>query len=527
MLDILIKGARVFDGEIFLVGDICVGVREGKIISVGKTCGKAKRVIDAAGLVLAPGFIDIHSHSEFTVLFNPESESKICQGVTTELVANCGFGPWPCENAAGKRLKERLECFGLKLEWNSLQGYFDFLAKVRPSVNIGVFIGHGNVRASVIGYENRAPDEKEMKHMRGLVEGGMKQGAFGLSTGLMYPPGVYAKKPELIECAKAASSFGGIYVTHMRNESGDIINSIQEALKIGYEANIKVQISHLKVAGRQNWDKIDEVFSLIEGARKSGMDVTCDRYPYSASFTSLDIVLPSWVYEGGNAEEIKRLRNPETRRKLAEQLRKEKSDEYWDRVKIASVSTDKNKPFEGKSVLEIANFKNSNPVEVFFDLLLEESLGVYAIFFNMSEKNLFKILGKTYCMVGSDAASRVDYGKLRQSMVHPRAYGTFPRAAGRFVRDGKLNLEDALYKMTGQPSRKLKLKDRGFIRKGLAADLVLFDPGSLADTATFDCPHKYPGGIKHVIINGTVTVEEGEHTGARAGTVVKSISRKQ
>ena len=294
MLDVLIKGARVFDGEIFLIGDVCVGVKWGKIASIGKSFGKAKRIINASGLVLTPGFIDIHSHSEFTALVNPKSESKICQGVTTELVANCGFGPWPCKNAAGSRLKERLECHGLKLEWNSLQGYFDFLAKVRPSVNMGVFIGHGNVRASVIGYENRVPDEKEIKHMRGLVEEGMKQGAFGLSTGLMYPPGVYAKELELIECAEAASSFGGIYVTHMRNESGNIINSIQEALKIGHEANIKVQISHLKVAGEQNWDKIDEVFSLIEGARESGMDVTCDRYPYSASFTSLDIVLPEY-----------------------------------------------------------------------------------------------------------------------------------------------------------------------------------------------------------------------------------------
>ena len=252
------------------------------------------------------------------------------------------------------------------------------------------------------------------------------------------------------------------------------------------------------------------------------MDVTCDRYPYSASFTSLDIVLPEWVYEGGNAEEIKRLRNPEIRRKLAEQLRKEKSNKYWNRVKIVSVSTDKNKPFEGKSVLEIAGFKNSNPIDVFFDLLLEESLGVYALFFNMNEKNLFKILGKTYCMVGSDAASRADYGKLGESMVHPRAYGTFPRTAGRFVRNGKLDLEDALYKMTGQPSRKLKLKDRGFIRKGLAADLVLFDPGNLADTATFDYPHKYPEGIRCVIVNGAVTAEEGEHTGAQAGKVIKN-----
>ncbi|MDD5644804.1 MAG: D-aminoacylase [bacterium] len=522
MFDLLIKNAKIFDGEVFLAEGLSVGTQGPKIVYIGKLKEQAKRVIDAEGLVLSPGFIDIHSHSEFTVLSNPSSDSKIKQGVTTEITANCGSGPWPVEGAAGERIKERVASLGLELGWDSLGGYFDSVLKAGPAINIGALIGLGNVRGSVVGYENKVPGKEELGRMRALIDEGMKEGALGISSGLMYPPGVYAGTDEVISCAEAAGRFGGIYATHMRNESEGLVESVKEALKIGKEANIKVQISHLKTVGKSNWDKLEKVFSLIEQARKEGIDVTCDRYPYTASYTSLDIVLPHWMFEGGNTRELERLKDPVLREELGKCLEREKSESYWHGVKVLSVSTEENKELEGKSIMEIAGLRGRKAVDIFFDLLIRERLEVYAAFFNMSEENMFKIINKDYCMIGSDAASRKDSGKLAASKVHPRAYGTFPRAAGRFVRENRLTLEDALYKMTGQPSRKLKLKDRGFIRRGWEADLTLFDAAMLEDTASFEYSHRYPKGIKFVIVNGAVTVDNSEYTGVNGGTVVRS-----
>lgn len=520
MFDLLIKNAKIFDGEVFLEPGLFVGVKGPEIIYIGGVKEAAKRVIDAAGNILSPGFIDIHSHSEFTVLANPSSDSKIRQGVTTEITGNCGSGPWPVRNAAGERTKERLSSLGLKLEWDSLRDYFCSVAEVRPAVNVGVLIGLGNVRGSVIGYENKAPGAEGLAEMKRIVDEGMTHGALGVSTGLMYPPGVYAGAGEIIACAEVAGRHGGIYSTHMRNESEALVEAVEEALKVGRESNVKVQISHLKTVGKANWDKLEKACGLIEQARREGLDVNCDRYPYTASYTSLDIVLPSWVFEGGNAKELERLKDPSIKGKLAERLETEKNDSYWHTVKVLSVSSREKKGLEGRSVAEIAQMKGRKPVDVFFELLIEERLEVYAAFFNMSEDNLFKIIGKDYCMIGSDAASRKDSGKLADSKVHPRAYGTFPRVAGRFVRENRLSLEDALYKMTGQPSRKLKLKDRGFIKRGWKADLVIFDSAMLEDTASFEYPHRYPNGISSVIVNGVITVEHGEYTGVNGGEIV-------
>ncbi len=520
MFDLLIKNAKIFDGEVFLEPGLFVGITGAEIVYIGSIKEAAKRVIDAEGNVLSPGFIDIHSHSEFTVLANPSSDSKIRQGVTTEITGNCGSGPWPVKNAAVARTKERLSSLGLKLEWDSLRDYFGLVSNLRPAVNIGVLIGLGNVRSSVVGYENRTPGKEELEEMKKLVDEGMNHGALGISSGLMYPPGVYAGVDEIISCAGVAGRYGGVYSTHMRNESEGLVEAVEEALKIGRESNIKVQISHLKTVGRLNWDKLEKVCNLIEQARRDGLDVTCDRYPYTASYTSLDIVLPDWIFEGGNAKELERLKDPSIRAKLAGGLEREKNDSYWHTVKILSVSSQGNKELEGSSVAEIARMNNKKPVDILFELLIEEKLEVYAAFFNMSEENLFKIIGKDYCMIGSDAASRKDTGKLANSKVHPRAYGTFPRVAGRFVRENRLSLEDALYKMTGQPSRKLKIKDRGFIKRGWKADLVLFNPAMLEDTASFEYSHRYPKGISSVIVNGVTTVDNGEYTGSNGGKIV-------
>jgi N-acyl-D-amino-acid deacylase len=351
----------------------------------------------------------------------------------------------------------------------------------------------------------------------------MEAGALGLSTGLIYPPGVYSETSEIVRLAKVVAKFGGLYTSHMRSEGARVVEAIEEAITIGREANIPVQISHLKTAGPANWHKISAIIDAIEKARAEGLDVSADRYPYTASSTDLDAILPAWAYEGGNAKEVERLQAPETRAKLREAVLAGHSvPEYWNRVMVASVSTEANRVLEGKTLAEAAGIRGQEPVEALFDILIEEGARAQAIYFSMSEDNLQEFLKLDWMMVGSDSTARGTSGVTRQGKPHPRGFGSFPRVLGRYARDEKiLELPQAVQKLSGMPADKLGLPGRGYIKEGFFADLVIFNPSTIIDTATFEDPYQFPKGIEHVLVNGKFAVRDGKQTGERAGEILR------
>lgn len=523
-MDILIKDARIIDGSGSPSFEGSIGIKGEKIAVVGNISeARAGTVIDAKGLTVSPGFIDIHAHSEFTLLADSRGEGKVTQGVTTEVSGNCGLSAGPLYGDYFERRKGDLAELGLELDWHDLGNYFGILKKRGLSLNFATLIGHGNLRGSVVGYGNRKPTGEEMERMKTLLRDSMKAGGFGLSSGLIYPPGVYSETEELIELAKVVRELGGFYASHMRSEGDMLLEAISEAIRIGEEAGIPVQMSHLKTGGERNWHKLDEAFELIEKARERGADVTADRYPYIASSTDLDAILPSWAYEGGVEAEIKRLADPDTRKRLTEEiLRQHPKEDYWEKVMVASVGTEKNRGFEGKTMAEVATEMKKEPCETLFDLLLEERIRVTAIYFSMSEENLKRILQKDYVMVGSDSSARAINGPTRLGKPHPRTFGSFPRVLSKFVREEKvLTLEEAVRKMTSLPARRLGLMDRGIIKEDAFADLVVFNPERVNDTAGFAAPYSYPMGIRHVIVNGAFVVMDGAHTGAMPGKVLQ------
>ena len=524
MFDILIKDARIINGSESPAFEGSIGIKGERIAAIGDLSeSQAKTVIDANGLAVSPGFIDIHAHSEFTLLADPRGEGKVMQGVTTEVSGNCGLSAGPLYGDYFERRKGDLKELGLDLSWRDLDEYFDLVETVGVSLNFASLIGHGNLRGSVVGYGNRKPTEKEMEKMKSLLRDSMKAGGFGLSSGLIYPPGVYSETEELIELAKVVKEFGGFYASHMRSEGDKLLEAISEAIRIGEESGIPVQISHLKTGGERNWHKLEGAFGLIEAARERGIDVTADRYPYTASSTDLDAILPSWAYEEGVEAELKRLSDPDTRERLKKEiLTQHPKDDYWETVMVAAVDTEKNRVFEGKTMAEVAREMKKEPCDALFDFLLEEKLRISAIYFSMSEENLRRILQRPYVMVGSDSSARAINGPTRLGKPHPRTFGSFPRVLSKFVREEKvLTLEDAVKKMASLPARRLGLNDRGVIKNGAFADLVIFNPDRVHDTASYTEPYAYPMGIRHVIVNGTFVVRDGAHTGKMAGKVLR------
>ena len=524
MFDILITNARIVDGTGSPAFEGSIGIKGEKITAIGDLSeSQAGAIIDANGLAVSPGFIDVHAHSEFTLLADPRGEGKVMQGVTTEVSGNCGLSAGPLYGDYFERRKGDLEELGLELSWHDLKDYFRLLEEKGTSLNFATLIGHGNLRGSVVGYGNRKPTSEEMERMKSLLRESMKAGGFGLSSGLIYPPGVYSETDELIELAKVVKEFGGIYASHMRSEGDRLLEAITEAIKIGEEGGIPVQISHLKTGGERNWHKLEEAFELIETARERGVDVTAYRYPYTASSTDLDAILPSWAYEGGADEELKRLSDPETREILKKEiLTQHPKEDYWEKVMVAAVDSERNRGFEGKTMAEVAREMKKEPCEALFDFLLEEKLRISAIYFSMSEENLRKILRKEYVMIGSDSSARAINGPTRLGKPHPRTFGSFPRVLSKFVREEKvLTLEEAVRKMTSLPARRLGLNDRGVIKAGAFADLVVFNPERVHDTAGYTAPYAYPMGIRHVMVNGTFVVKDGAHTGEKPGKVLR------
>ncbi|MGB9821317.1 MAG: N-acyl-D-amino-acid deacylase family protein [Pseudothermotoga sp.] len=525
MYDLLILNAMIIDGTSspWFYGDI--GINAGKISAIGNLKRrKARKTIDAKGLFVAPGFIDIHSHSDFHALVDYKCESKVRQGVTTEIIGNCGYSLAPLlGEALHESRRSHFEQYGVEAGWQSVEEYLQVLEKSQPSINYATLVGHGTIRKSVMGYEKREPTKDELSQMKKLLDQAMRDGAFGMSTGLIYSPGSFAKTDEIVELCKVVARRNGIYTTHMRSESEHLQEAVQESIEIGERSKVPVQISHHKACGRKYFGKVDKTLQMIEQARLKGIDVTCDVYPYTATATDLDAILPDWVHEGGIPRLIERLKDKSVREKIKEQIDPvQKAMSGYENLYVTYTFTEKNKQFQGKSIAEISKILNKDPLDTAFDLIVEERSKVGMMRFAMDEKDVQKVISSPFSMIGSDGSALSIDGVLSHGHPHPRNFGTFPRVIARYVKELKtISLEQAIYKMTCFPARRIGLLDRGIIRPNMAADLVVFDFDKIKDLATYEEPKKYPQGIIHVIVNGEPVIFECEHTQARPGRVFR------
>ncbi|HSB52123.1 MAG TPA: D-aminoacylase [Dissulfurispiraceae bacterium] len=523
MIDYLLTKGRIIDGTGGEPLEANLGIQDDRIAYVGRGLVQARETIDVEGLVVSPGFIDTHGHSEFNLLADGRAEGKLSQGVTTEINGNCGLSAAPLHGEALEHRLASLEELGIEERWSTFGEYFTIMASKGIAINFATLCGHGNLRASVIGYRDVAPSDSELSRMKALLRDALREGAKGLSTGLIYPPGVYADTEELIELSRAAVSANtrSIYASHMRDEGDALIEAIEEVLRIGRETPIPVHISHIKTAGEQNWPKIETAIGHMSGARASGVALTCDRYPYIASSTDLDSVLPPWVYDGGVEEELKRLRNESTREKIITEILS-KDDRYWGKVYISSVISGRNKWMEGESILGIAERQRKRPQDVLVDVLIEEETRVGAIFFSMSEENLRRFLGLSYAMIGSDSSVRSFSGPTVKGKPHPRGFGTFPRFIGSYVRDlGLIGLSEAIRRITLLPALTFNLNGRGLIKEGSYADVTVFDYNRIIDRATFSEPFVGSEGIAYVFVNGMPALREGGFTGSHSGRILR------
>ncbi|NPV71110.1 MAG: D-aminoacylase [Firmicutes bacterium] len=483
--------------------------------------------INAAGLAVCPGFIDIHSHSDKSLLINPLAESKVRQGVTTEVIGNCGYSLAPLTDRNRGAMLGEFERHSLDAGWATPGEYLAALEVAGISVNVLALVGHGAVRSAVMGYEMRRPSESEMESMKALVRQALDEGFVGISSGLIYPPGAYATTGELVELAREAARHGGFYASHIRGEREQVVDAVAEAIEIGRSSGAAVQISHHKAAGRPNWGKVSETLAMIERARNEGLDVTADQYPYTASATSLSAVLPGWVHAGGREAALARLRDPAVRARIeAEVEAREGAMRGWDEICITAVSSEGNRDLVGRFITGIAGERGQSPAVAVVSVLLEERMSADMIRFSISEEGVREVMKRPFVMVGSDGTALAPYGPLSRDRPHPRSYGTFPRVLGRYaVRERVIPLEEAIRKMTSLPAARLGLRHRGLIREGYAADVVVFDPAAVIDTATFEHPASYPEGIEYVVVNGKVTVARGSHLGERNGMVLGHSGR--
>ncbi|MDP2873600.1 MAG: D-aminoacylase [Bacillota bacterium] len=522
MYDLLIKGGKVVDGSGAPWFRADVAVAGDRIAAVGNLDGaKAVQVVEAGGQCVSPGFIDIHSHSDTTILVNPRAESKIRQGVTTEVIGQCGSSAAPIAARSVEFARGMAKEYGIEITWDTMAGYVREVTRRGVAVNIVPVVGHNAIRTAVMGYERRVPSPEELAAMCDLVAQACADGARAFSSGLIYPPSAYADSDELAALCAAAARYGAIYMTHMRNEGDGLLDSIRETVDVARRAGIPVQISHHKAVGRDNWGKVRESLAMLEEARRGGVDVTCDQYPYVASSTGLSSVIPQWAHEGGPARLLQRLRDPEDGLRIRREMEQAAIKRGgWDEVLIAGTALPELKQWEGKTVEQIGQARRTDPITAVFDLLLAGKY-VGMIRFGMSEEDVKTVMRHPLVMVGSDGSCLADYGPLSAGKPHPRNYGTFVRVLGKYVREeGNLSLEEAVRKMTSLPAARIKLADRGLLRPGLAADITVFDPDTVAERATFVEPHQYAGGISLVVVNGRVAVSSGEHTGQLAGRVL-------
>jgi len=483
---------------------------------------EAKKVLDVSGKVVSPGFIDIHAHSDFEPFLNPKCESKIRQGVTTELNGNCGFSAFPVNVAKQDEERRSAERLNLEIDWTDLRGYHSRLEKNRLAVNQATLIGHGTLRSYVMGNEKREPTSPEMAQMKELAAEAMEQGAFGISTGLEYFPGSFSETSEIIELCQVVAKYKGLYATHIRSEDNQVIEAVAEALLIAERAQIPLQISHLKAVGTTNWWKVPYMIDLIEKAERRGVRVTADRYPYTAYGTGLNVFFPPWALDGGLKAFVEKLKNKDIRQRMkAETLEKFKGYP-WDSIVIADASQDKNRKLIGKNLQQAADQRKMAPYELVCDLLIEEGGDLGHFGFGMSDENTELILKHPLVMLCSDGSALTPDGLLGQGVPHPRNYGTFPRFLGHYVREKKLiSLPQAIKKMTSMPAMKMGILDRGAVKEGHYADLVIFDPATIIDKATYPEPEQYPEGIDYVIVNGRIVIDHGQQTGELPGKILR------
>src|SRR6476469_822892 len=524
--DVIIKGGTVYDGtggeghvaDVAIRGDLIVGV--GDFASA-----VPKKTIDARGLAVAPGFINMLSWSNESLLQDGKSQSEIRQGVTTEIMGE-GESMGPLNDRMKARLVREQTDIKFEIKWNTLAEYLHYLEKRGISCNVASFLGATTVREYVIGLGDKQPTPEQLDQMRELVRKEMEAGALGIGTSLIYPPAFYAKTEELIELCKVAAKYQGKYISHMRSEGNQLLESLDELIRISREAGIPAELYHIKAAGEKNWPKEDQLLARIEAAQKEGLKIGANMYTYTAAGTGLDACLPPWTEDGGYPALFNLLRDPATREKIAAEVRT--PTDKWENLYLAAGSPDKIlcagfkseklKSLTGKTLGEVAKMHSKDPIETIMDLISEDESRIDAMYFLMSEENVRKELAKPWISFGSDEASQAPEGVFLKSNPHPRAYGNFARVLGKYARDEKvITLPEAVRRLSALPATNLGLDHRGFIQEGMFADVVVFDPATIGDRATFDKPHQYAVGMKHVFVNGVQVIKDGEHTGAKPG----------
>jgi dihydroorotase/N-acyl-D-amino-acid deacylase len=528
--DLIIRNGHIIDGtgSPWYSGD--VAVRDGKIAAVGSLVdASARQTIDAAGKVVAPGFIDMLGQSDLSILVNPHLPSKIFQGITTEITGEGGSAA-PLNDsiiAAGRLGYEWLK---ITPDWRTFGEYFARLERQKIGINVAHYVGATQVRRMVLGDDDRDPTADELRRMRDLVAAAMRDGAVGLSTSLQYPPAPYAETEEIIALAREAARYGGVYATHMRSESDEILPALEEAIRIGREAKIPVEIWHLKVAGTKNWGRMGEVLAKIDSARASGVDVAADTYAYTAWFNSLSAMVPPWAHDGGTARLLQRLRDPAARQRMRRDMETPGSWENnaWKEISgpeailIGAVQNPKLRPLQGKTLAAVAKQRKTDPITALLDLLVEDNALTYVAVFGMAEPDVVLALKHPWVSINNDSEGTAPEGLLGEAHPHPRAYGTFPRILRKYVREEKrLTLEDAIRKFTSLAAQRMRLDDRGVLKAGMWADIVVFDPARVRDRATFDNPNQLSEGMDWVLVNGVPVIAEGKATNALPGKVLR------
>ncbi|MEO8194599.1 MAG: D-aminoacylase [Gemmatimonadales bacterium] len=528
--DVIIRGGTVYDGSGAPGRITDVAIDGQKVTALGDMAGiRGRQEIDARGLAVAPGFINMLSWATETLIADGRAMSDIMQGVTLEVFGE-GESMGPLNDTMKKEAVEQMGDIKYDIEWTTLGEYLDYLTKRGVSPNVASFIGATTVRVHEIGYADRPPTPAELARMQDLVRRAMEDGALGVGSSLIYAPAFYAQTDELIALARAAAPFGGSYISHMRSEGVRLLESVDELMRIAREGGVGAEIYHLKAAGKDNWAKLPAVIAKVDSARASGLDVRADMYTYTAGATGLDASMPPWVQEGGYKEWAKRLRDPSIRARVAAEMRAptDKWENFFravespEKIVLVGFRNDSLKPLTGKTLAEVARMRGKSPEETAMDLVIEDGSRVGTVYFLMTEENVRRQVAIPWVSFGSDAGAPATEGVFLKSSTHPRAYGNFARLLGRYVRDEKIiPIEEAVRRLTSLPANNLKIKDRGALKPGYFADIAIFDPAAVSDKATFDSPHQYATGMVHVFVNGTQVLKNGQHTGAKPGNVVR------
>ena len=524
--DVLITDGLIYDGNGGAPYIADIGISGDRIAAIGDLDGDAELIIDASGLAVAPGFINMLSWATESLLVDGRGQSDIRQGVTLEV-----FGEGRSEGPLNEAMQAEMSAPWVG-EWTTLGEYLEYMVEQGVSPNIASFVGATTVRVHELGYEDRVPSDDELQRMRDLVAQAMEEGALGLGSSLIYAPAFYAGVEELVELAKVAGEYGGMYISHMRSEGNRLLEALDELIHIAREAGVPAEIYHLKMAGRENWDKFDDVVAMVEAARAEGLRITADIYTYTAGSTGLDAAMPPWVQEGGHAAWAERLREPDIRVRVLEEMTAPTNE--WENLMLAAgpegtllvgFENPDLRRYAGMTLGEVAAERGTSPAETAIDLVVEDGSRVQVVYFLMSEENVAKGIALPWVSFASDAASMAPEGEFLRRMTHPRAYGNFARVLGKYVRDEQvITLEDAVRKLTKLPATNLGIRDRGELRENFHADIAIFDPAEVRDHATYDNPHQYSTGMMHVLVNGVPVLRDGEHTGALPGQVVRGPS---